>query len=85
MSVPTSQVPLVSLWDGSSFPPLLPVPRAFCGCLADHRLFVPPRLQELYDVYMRELDQRKLEAAAALDKASCRHPVQVGLNATPRG
>uniref|UniRef100_A0A674MTN9 Kinesin-like protein n=1 Tax=Takifugu rubripes TaxID=31033 RepID=A0A674MTN9_TAKRU len=44
----------------------------------DHRLLVPPRLQELYDVYMRELDERKLERAVALDKVTSRQTVQDG-------
>uniref|UniRef100_A0A3P9NWW9 Kinesin-like protein n=1 Tax=Poecilia reticulata TaxID=8081 RepID=A0A3P9NWW9_POERE len=34
----------------------------------DHSLLVPPHLQELYEMYMRELDERKLERAVALDK-----------------
>uniref|UniRef100_A0A669CXE7 Kinesin-like protein n=1 Tax=Oreochromis niloticus TaxID=8128 RepID=A0A669CXE7_ORENI len=34
----------------------------------DHSLPVPPHLQELYDMYMRELDDRKLEKAVALEK-----------------
>uniref|UniRef100_A0A665VPG2 Kinesin-like protein n=1 Tax=Echeneis naucrates TaxID=173247 RepID=A0A665VPG2_ECHNA len=36
----------------------------------DHSLLVPPHLQELYDIYMRELDERKLDRAMALDKGS---------------
>uniref|UniRef100_A0A7N8YBS8 Kinesin-like protein n=1 Tax=Mastacembelus armatus TaxID=205130 RepID=A0A7N8YBS8_9TELE len=36
----------------------------------DHSLLVPPHLQELYDMYMRELDERKLDRAMALDKGS---------------
>uniref|UniRef100_A0A672HA54 Kinesin-like protein n=1 Tax=Salarias fasciatus TaxID=181472 RepID=A0A672HA54_SALFA len=36
----------------------------------DHSLLVPPHLQELYDMYMRELDERKLDRAVALDKGS---------------
>lgn len=56
----------------------------FCRCVADHRLLVPPRLQELYDVYMRELDERKLERAVALDKVTSRQTVQVQLSAPPR-
>nr|CBN81634.1 Kinesin-like protein KIF19 [Dicentrarchus labrax] len=34
----------------------------------DHSLLVPPQLQELYEMYMRELDERKLDRAMALDK-----------------
>ncbi|KAJ7984805.1 hypothetical protein DPEC_G00358580 [Dallia pectoralis] len=34
----------------------------------DHSLLVPPHLQELYDIYMRELDERNLDRAMALDK-----------------
>lgn len=70
------------LWDRSL---LLPVTRMFCRCVADHRLSVPPRLQQLYDVYMRELDERKLERAVALDKVTSRQAVQVKLGATPQG
>ncbi|XP_048871811.1 LOW QUALITY PROTEIN: kinesin-like protein KIF19 [Brienomyrus brachyistius] len=36
----------------------------------DHSLLVPPHLQELYDIYMRELDERNLDRAMALDKVS---------------
>uniref|UniRef100_A0AAQ5ZC59 Kinesin-like protein KIF19 n=1 Tax=Amphiprion ocellaris TaxID=80972 RepID=A0AAQ5ZC59_AMPOC len=36
----------------------------------DHSLLVPPHLQELYDMYLRELDERKLDRAMALDKGS---------------
>uniref|UniRef100_A0A8C7FJ82 Kinesin-like protein n=1 Tax=Oncorhynchus kisutch TaxID=8019 RepID=A0A8C7FJ82_ONCKI len=36
----------------------------------DHSLLVPPHLQELYGMYMRELDERNLDRAMALDKAS---------------
>uniref|UniRef100_A0A3B4ZR18 Kinesin-like protein n=1 Tax=Stegastes partitus TaxID=144197 RepID=A0A3B4ZR18_9TELE len=36
----------------------------------DHSLLVPPHLQELYEMYMRELDERKLDRAMALDKGS---------------
>uniref|UniRef100_A0A8C4ISY3 Kinesin-like protein n=1 Tax=Dicentrarchus labrax TaxID=13489 RepID=A0A8C4ISY3_DICLA len=36
----------------------------------DHSLLVPPQLQELYEMYMRELDERKLDRAMALDKGS---------------
>lgn len=49
---------------------------------ADHRLSVPPRLQELYDMYVRELDERTLDRAVALDRMSNRHPVKVGLDTT---
>ncbi|XP_028990055.1 kinesin-like protein KIF19 isoform X2 [Betta splendens] len=41
-----------------------------------HRLLVPPHLQDLYDVYMRELDERKLDRAVALDAATTRHPMK---------
>uniref|UniRef100_A0A3Q3AJ80 Kinesin-like protein n=1 Tax=Kryptolebias marmoratus TaxID=37003 RepID=A0A3Q3AJ80_KRYMA len=34
----------------------------------DHSLLVPPHLQELYHMYLRELDERKLERAMALEK-----------------
>uniref|UniRef100_A0A8C9WZR7 Kinesin-like protein n=1 Tax=Sander lucioperca TaxID=283035 RepID=A0A8C9WZR7_SANLU len=36
--------------------------------IVDHSLLVPPHLQELYEMYMRELDERKLDRAMALDK-----------------
>ncbi|KAM3859736.1 kinesin-like protein KIF19 [Diretmus argenteus] len=36
----------------------------------DHSLLVPPHLQELYDMYMRELDERNLDRAMALDKVT---------------
>uniref|UniRef100_A0A668A2Q5 Kinesin-like protein n=1 Tax=Myripristis murdjan TaxID=586833 RepID=A0A668A2Q5_9TELE len=38
----------------------------------DHSLLVPPHLQELYDIYMRELDERNLDRAMALDKVTIR-------------
>ncbi|XP_047464308.1 kinesin-like protein KIF19 isoform X2 [Mugil cephalus] len=44
----------------------------------DHSLLVPPHLQELYDVYMRELDERKLDRAMALDKVTTRHTIKEG-------
>ncbi|XP_058477903.1 kinesin-like protein KIF19 isoform X2 [Solea solea] len=44
----------------------------------DHSLLVPPHLQELYDIYMRELDERKLDRAMALDKVTTRHSVKEG-------
>uniref|UniRef100_A0A3P8WA82 Kinesin-like protein n=1 Tax=Cynoglossus semilaevis TaxID=244447 RepID=A0A3P8WA82_CYNSE len=44
----------------------------------DHSLLVPPHLQELYDIYMRELDERKLDRAMALDKTmTSRHALKV--------
>jgi len=43
----------------------------------DHSLPVPPHLQELYDMYMRELDERKLDRAMALDKVTIRHTFKV--------
>lgn len=66
--------------------PVAPVPSSslFCRCVADHRLLVPPRLQELYDVYTRELDERKLERAVGLDKRSRRQSGQVGLEEAPQ-
>uniref|UniRef100_A0A8D3DGR0 Kinesin-like protein n=1 Tax=Scophthalmus maximus TaxID=52904 RepID=A0A8D3DGR0_SCOMX len=42
----------------------------------DGDLLVPPHLQELYDVYMRELDERKLDRAMALDKVTTRHTIK---------
>ncbi|XP_008312558.1 kinesin-like protein KIF19 [Cynoglossus semilaevis] len=45
----------------------------------DHSLLVPPHLQELYDIYMRELDERKLDRAMALDKTmTSRHALKEG-------
>ncbi|XP_069373636.1 kinesin-like protein KIF19 [Paralichthys olivaceus] len=44
----------------------------------DHSLLVPPHLQELYDIYMRELDERKLDRAVALDKVTTRHTIKEG-------
>lgn len=38
---------------------------------------MPPHLQELYDMYIRELDERKLDRAMALDKATTRHSMKV--------
>uniref|UniRef100_A0A3P8SGP6 Kinesin-like protein n=1 Tax=Amphiprion percula TaxID=161767 RepID=A0A3P8SGP6_AMPPE len=43
----------------------------------DHSLLVPPHLQELYDMYLRELDERKLDRAMALDKVTTRHTIKV--------
>ncbi|KAM6951234.1 kinesin-like protein KIF19 [Aplochiton taeniatus] len=34
----------------------------------DHSLLVPPHLQELYEIYMRELEERNLDQAVALEK-----------------
>ncbi|XP_077482620.1 kinesin-like protein KIF19 isoform X2 [Stigmatopora argus] len=39
----------------------------------EHSLLVPPHLQELYDMYTRERDERKLDRAVALDKANNYH------------
>lgn len=39
---------------------------------------MPPHLQELYEMYMRELDERKLDRAMALDKVTAGHSVKVG-------
>ncbi|XP_028264248.1 kinesin-like protein KIF19 [Parambassis ranga] len=44
----------------------------------DHSLLVPPHLQELYDMYIRELDERKLDRAMALDKATTKHTIREG-------
>ncbi|XP_040033032.2 kinesin-like protein KIF19 [Gasterosteus aculeatus] len=46
--------------------------------IVDHSLLVPPHLQELYEMYMRELDERKLDRAMALDKVTTRHPIKEG-------
>lgn len=54
-----------------------------CPCVcAAHSLLVPPHLQELYDVYMRELDERKLDRAMALDKVTTRHTIKVNPSIT---
>nr|XP_020469524.1 kinesin-like protein KIF19 isoform X1 [Monopterus albus] len=44
----------------------------------EHSLLVPLHLQELYDMYMRELDERKLDRAMALDKMTTRHTIKEG-------
>lgn len=49
-------------------------PRA---CVPDHSLLVPPHLQELYEMYMRVLDEGKLDRAMALDKVTTRHTIKV--------
>ncbi|XP_030631573.1 kinesin-like protein KIF19 [Chanos chanos] len=36
----------------------------------DHNLLVPPHLKELYDIYMREMDDRSLDRVMALDKVT---------------
>ncbi|KAM6898429.1 kinesin-like protein KIF19 [Lycodopsis pacificus] len=46
--------------------------------IVDHSLLVPPHLQELYEMYMRELDERKLDRAMALDKVTTRHTIKEG-------
>ncbi|XP_067101461.1 kinesin-like protein KIF19 isoform X3 [Osmerus mordax] len=38
----------------------------------DHSLLVPPHLQDLYEMYLRELDERNLNRAMALDKLTGR-------------
>ncbi|XP_014329591.1 kinesin-like protein KIF19 [Xiphophorus maculatus] len=44
----------------------------------ENSLLVPPHLQELYEMYMRELDERKLERAVALDKVTTRQTIKEG-------
>ncbi|XP_017289214.1 kinesin-like protein KIF19 isoform X1 [Kryptolebias marmoratus] len=44
----------------------------------DHSLLVPPHLQELYHMYLRELDERKLERAMALEKQTTRYTIKEG-------
>ncbi|XP_077358952.1 kinesin-like protein KIF19 isoform X3 [Festucalex cinctus] len=39
----------------------------------EHSLLVPLHLQELYEMYTRERDERKLDRAVALDKVTTRH------------
>ncbi|XP_066519832.1 kinesin-like protein KIF19 [Hoplias malabaricus] len=36
----------------------------------DHSLLVPPHLQQLYEIYIRELDERNLDRVVALDKVT---------------
>ncbi|KAI4897202.1 hypothetical protein NFI96_014909, partial [Prochilodus magdalenae] len=36
----------------------------------DHSLLVPPHLQELYEMYIKELDERNLDRVVALDKVT---------------
>ncbi|MEQ2215146.1 hypothetical protein XENOCAPTIV_028305, partial [Xenoophorus captivus] len=43
-----------------------------------HSLLVPPHLQDLYEMYMRELDERKLERAVALDKVTTKQTIKEG-------
>ncbi|XP_056626635.1 kinesin-like protein KIF19 [Triplophysa dalaica] len=38
----------------------------------DHSLLVPPHLQELYEIYMREMDEKNLDRVVALDKFTIR-------------
>ncbi|XP_041095811.1 kinesin-like protein KIF19 isoform X2 [Polyodon spathula] len=38
----------------------------------DHNLLVPPQLQELYELYLRELEERNLDQVMALDKVTIR-------------
>ncbi|XP_076008139.1 kinesin-like protein KIF19 isoform X2 [Genypterus blacodes] len=44
----------------------------------DHSLLVPPHLQELYNMYMRQLGERKLDRAMALDKVTTRRTIKEG-------
>ncbi|XP_033840198.1 kinesin-like protein KIF19 [Periophthalmus magnuspinnatus] len=44
----------------------------------EHSLLVPPQLQELYDVYLKEADERRLERALALDTATARYAIKEG-------
>ncbi|XP_056286717.1 kinesin-like protein KIF19 isoform X3 [Pseudoliparis swirei] len=46
--------------------------------IVDHSLLVPPHLQELYEMYMRALDEGKLDRAMALDKVTTRHTIKEG-------
>ncbi|XP_016424868.1 kinesin-like protein KIF19 [Sinocyclocheilus rhinocerous] len=40
--------------------------------IADHSLLVPPHLQELYEMYMKEMDEKNLDRVVALDKFTIR-------------
>uniref|UniRef100_A0AAR2LXW0 Kinesin-like protein n=1 Tax=Pygocentrus nattereri TaxID=42514 RepID=A0AAR2LXW0_PYGNA len=44
----------------------------------DHSLLVPPHLQELYEMYIRELDERNLDRVVALDKVTI-HTLKVNM------
>ncbi|KAM9773170.1 kinesin-like protein KIF19 isoform 2-T2 [Syngnathus typhle] len=44
----------------------------------EHSLLLPPHLQELYDMYARERDERKLDRAAALENVTTSHTVKGG-------
>lgn len=39
---------------------------------ADHSLLVPHHLQELYEMYMKEMDEKNLDRVVALDKFTIR-------------
>jgi len=39
---------------------------------ADHSLLVPRHLQELYEMYMKEMDEKNLDRVVALDKFTIR-------------
>ncbi|XP_051926680.1 kinesin-like protein KIF19 isoform X1 [Hippocampus zosterae] len=43
----------------------------------EHSLLVPLHLQELYDIYTRERDERKLDRVVALERATTHHSIQV--------
>ena len=46
-------------------------------CTPEHSLLVPSQLQDLYEVYIRELDEGNLDRAVALDKVTIGPPTRV--------
>ncbi|XP_068161700.1 kinesin-like protein KIF19 [Antennarius striatus] len=44
----------------------------------NHSLLVPPHLQELYETYSRELDERKADRPMVLEKVTNRHAIKEG-------
>ena len=48
-----------------------------CVCSLEHSLLVPSQLQDLYEVYIRELDEGNLDRAVALDKVTIGPPTRV--------
>lgn len=57
--------------------PHLPLPRTDCS------LEVPRHLEELYEVYLRELEEGSLERATIMDRVASR-ALQVGVGARPK-
>ena len=55
----------------------VPVCVCVCVCTLEHSLLVPSPLQDLYEVYIRELDEGNLDRAVALDKVTIGQPTRV--------